>query len=152
MKKFLQFIRPAIFIAILGLTFASCSDDKDEPIDFNQLPTISQNFIKTYFTNVEIVNIIYEKDKNNHEYEVDLENGFELTFNKEGDWTDVNAPNGQTIPDGIAPESIANYVSENYPDYGINEISKEKNGYDVELTNGLDLNFNLQGEFTGIDR
>lgn len=113
------------------------------------LPETAQAFITTYFPNVDITSTEY--DQNDMDYEVILANGFDLTFNQNGDWTDVDAPEGQTIPDGIAPESISNYVMENYPDYGINEIEINANGYTVDLTNGYDLMFNTQGEYTGMN-
>lgn len=141
----------ALFVAILGLTFASCSDDKDEPIDFNQLPSVAQKFITTYFGDTKVSSVKYDKDKNDHEYEVKLQNGFELTFNVAGEWTDVDAPDGKAIPNGIAPEPIESFVLATYPESGINEIEKIKTGYDVELINGIDLKFNLQGEYVGVD-
>ena len=42
-------------------------------------------------------------------------------------------------------------MSLNYPTSGINEISVEINGYEVELINGLDLLFDLDGNFLGIE-
>lgn len=151
MKNFTK-ILPAIFLVLMGISLVSCSDDKNEPIDFNKLPLVSQDFINTYFKDVDIVSILYNNDKDVQEYDVELGNGFELTFNIQGDWIDIEAPEGQTIPAGIAPEPIENYISVNYPEQGINEISKNKNGYDVDLTDGTDLLFNLQGEFQGTDK
>lgn len=68
-----------------------------------------------------------------------------------GEWVDVDAPVNMIILDGIAPETIVNYIEENYPEYGINEISKETYGYGGELVNNVELRFNAQGEFLGVD-
>lgn len=148
MKNFYK-TSSALFVALLGLTFVSCSDDKDEPIDYKQLPTAAQTFINTYFGDTSVVKITSDKDKNKQEYEVDFANGFEVTFNKDGEWIDVDAPTGMTIPDGIAPEPIANYVSTYYPDLGINEIEKVTTGYKVDLINELELEFDAQGQIIG---
>jgi hypothetical protein len=43
------------------------------------------------------------------------------------------------------------YVTEYYPSADINGIDKEKSKYDVELTNGLDLEFNSAGKFVRMD-
>lgn len=134
-------------ICVFGLALYSCSDKEDkEPY---QLPDAAQVFIADYFGGGSITKVVYNKDDKN--YDVSLDNGFELTFDEAGNWTDVDAPAGKTIPDGIAPEPIQTYVNTNYPDDGINEIEKTKSQYEVELTNGTDLYFTLTGEFISTD-
>lgn len=152
MKKTFKWI-PALLVAFLSIAMFSCSDDdEDQPITYDQLPAMSKDFIKTYFSGEEIVSVTFDKDKNNKEYEVLLRNGFDLSFNTSGEWISVDGPLGATIPDGIAPQPIVNYVSTNYPNEGINEIEKVKTGYEVELTNGYELNFNQNGDFVSLDK
>ena len=50
------------------------------------------------------------------------------------------------------PQAILNYISTNYPDNTIREAEKEdNNNYEVELNNGVELIFDQQGNFLGID-
>lgn len=96
----------------------------------------------------EIMTTQREKD----EYEVTLSDGTVIDFDKSGEWKDVDAAMGQSLPTGFYPAAIDNYIAANYAGAGINEISKERRGYDVELVTGQDLVFNAQGEFITIDK
>lgn len=64
----------------------------------------------------------------------------------------VDAPSGQTIPSGIVPAAVAVYVDTRYPGVGINEISRDARGYEVDLVDGTDLLFDPAGNFIGLDR
>lgn len=147
MKKTLSLL----FATLLAVMVWSCSSDDDTPIPVSDLPAGAKNFIAMYFPQDKIVSV--ERDGSNPlaEYDVTFASGFEVEFNSAGDWVDVDAPMGQTIPYGIAPGAIQSYVSLNYPTNGINEISTEINGYEVELVSGLELLFDLQGNFLGTD-
>ena len=52
---------------------------------------------------------------------------------------------------GIVPAKIAGYVAEHYPSSGIEKIEHKRYGYEVELTNDLDMKFGADGRFLGID-
>lgn len=147
MKKFVKFI-PMLLVAVIGCMMLWSCDDKDEPISDNALPSQAKTFIQQYFPSATIVSANKDKD----EYEVVLSEGTRIDFNKSGEWTDVNAAIGKTIPSGFYPEEIDTYVAANFEGIGINEISKEKRGYDVELVTGTDLLFNYDGAFIGFDR
>lgn len=126
----------------------SCDDDKDEPISSNELPTQAKSFITQYYPSASIVSTKKDKD----EYEVVLSEGTRIDFNKSGEWTDVDAVVGKTIPTGFYPAAIDTYVNDNLGGVGINEISKETRGYDVELLTGTDVYFSYEGVFIGYDR
>ncbi len=148
MKKILKLL-PILLIAMLGISFASCSD-KDEPISSSDLPSISKEFITEYFPSASIVSTQKYKD----EYEVVLSDGTKIEFDKKGDWTEVDAVPGKTIPMGFYPGEIDNYVSQNFDGEGINEITKVKRGFEVEITTGTEMVFAHDGSFIeiGVDR
>lgn len=142
-----------LVMSIFSVSFVACNDDDDDvPILANDLPQAAKTFISQYYPDTKVTSVKRDSDNSKVEYDVILANGHDLTFNASGEWTDLDAPLGQTIPDGIAPTNIVEYINQNYNGYGINEISKESYGYDVELTNGIDLEFNSQGEFIRIDK
>lgn len=130
----------------------SCSDDKDEPVAVTTLPEAAQTFLSSHYAGVKVQSAVRDKDDHNVEYDVRLANGHEVTFDAEGNWTDVDAPTGQTVPDGLVPEAVALYIATNYPSEGINEISRSAAGYEVDLTNGVDLVFDSFGNFLRADR
>lgn len=145
-----------VVVVLFGtITFTSCSDKDDDGIEtivtLKDLPLLSQTFLSEYFPGIEINKIEKQTYSNSPAilYEVDLKNGFEVVFDGDGEWMEISAPDGSTIPDGIIPESIQQYVTNNYPGYGIEEINRTGNGYNVELKGNLRLTFNLIGECTG---
>lgn len=161
MKKTFRFISgflALITVAFISLPLQSCDDDDDPHPDIvvstNDLPKDAQNFLNKFYNGVAVRSA--ERDFDTHtgsyEYDVHLANGHEVTFSADGLWMDVDAPAGQTIPDGIVLVPINEYVLANYPGYGINDVSRIFNGYEVELTNGVDLIFDAGGQFMHVDR
>lgn len=136
-----------LLVAVLSIALWSCSDD-DEPVPVTKLPSSAQTFLNTYFDNVDIISVTKDKD----DYEVLLSNGYSVEFNTSGEWTDVDAPVGKTVPAGFYPAAIDTYISSAYSGSGINEISRIDRGYEVELLNGTDLYFSADGTYIGIDR
>lgn len=146
MKRLFKFI-PVLFATLLASSFISCSDDEKD-INPTELPSNAKAFISTYYPAAQIVKTT--KDKN--EYDVILNNGHTIEFNKDGEWIDVDAPAGQNIPTGFYPASIDTYISSNFgTSGGINEISVDSRGFEVDLVSGLDLLFSKTGEFIGLD-
>ncbi|MDE6504058.1 MAG: PepSY-like domain-containing protein [Muribaculaceae bacterium] len=144
----------AIAVVMLSAAFVwNCSDDdKDVPVDMAALPANAKAFISAHYTDVSVVSAIRDRDDGRDEYEVRFSNGHEVTFDAAGEWIDVEAPAGRVVPDGLVPEAVALYVVTNYPSEGINEISRSAAGYDVDLTNGVDLEFDPLGNFLRVDR
>lgn len=154
MKKFYLKLFILNLLVFGGFIFTSCSDNDENEIEnvveFKDLPSKAQIFLNDYFPGVEIKTAERQQIQTVIMYDVILENGYEIMFNSEGEWQEVDAPDGKSIPSGIAPEAIEEYINKNYSDYGINEINKTGDGYNVELTTGLEMSFNELGEFTGI--
>lgn len=148
MKKILKFL-PLLLLAVVGLAFTACGDDDDENnISPTELPATAKAFVSTYFPSAKIVSV----NKDHDEYEVILSDGTTIDFDRNGEWEDVDAAIGKTVPTGYYPAAIDTYVAEHHAGTGINEISRERGGYEVELTDGLDIHFDTNGTFLRYDR
>nr|MBP7211172.1 PepSY-like domain-containing protein [Paludibacteraceae bacterium] len=55
------------------------------------------------------------------------------------------------VPDELLPNEISSYIKEKYPDKNIVSIERGKKTYEVKLSNGLELKFNLRGQLLEID-
>lgn len=142
MKKYLL-----IFACLLGFSMVACSDDDDwESIDFGQLPSQARGFLETYWGGLEISEMEKDGSGSGATYEVTMTNGVEIEFDGNGLWIDVDAPMGMSLPTAFINPGITNYVMLNYPTEGINEISREYYGFEVELTNDVDLYFDNMGD------
>lgn len=141
MKKILSLL----LIGMSVMIFA-----QDRAIRFNQLPQNGQKFIKTYFNANQVSAVIEDDDYFKKEYEVILTNGTKIEFDGKGNWKEVDGKRN-AIPTTFIPQSILNYVNKSFPNTKIIKIEKNRFSYDVELTNGLDLEFDSKGNFVRID-
>lgn len=153
MNKVFRYFACAALAMFSAVALCSCSDDdKDEPVSVSTLPESAQNFLTSHYAGVKVQSAVRDKDGKKVEFDVRLANGHEVTFDADGNWTDVDAPAGETVPGGLVPEAVALYIATNYSSEGINEVSRSAAGYDVDLTNGVDLEFDSLGNFLRVDR
>lgn len=151
MRKFLTLF----VIGIVAVMAWSCSDDddKDRPLSYDSLPAVTKSFIETYFPGDKPVSVSREGKNELAEYDVKLTSGFELEFDAAGQWVEVDGPMAATIPNqDFIPQPIRDYVAEHYPaPLAINSISRDARGYEVELTDLLEIEFDLNGNFIRVD-
>lgn len=135
---------------VLGLTTAMSARDTYAH-DASVLPQAARTTIANNFkAKVSVVKI----DKTlGHikEYEVVLTDGNEISFDNKGNWENVETSNTTSVPNGFVPEAIRKYVAKNQKGARIVGIERERNGYDVELSNGIDMKFNNAGQFLRYD-
>lgn len=80
-----------------------------------------------------------------------LDSGTEVDFNRLGEWTEIEMAMDGPVPSGVVPEAIAVFVRTHHKGLDISEIEKVHSGYNVELTNGLDIEFTQYGELLKYD-
>lgn len=150
MKKILTFL----FIGILACVAWSCSDNDnndDIVISEKDLPTSAKSFISSYYPDCKIAKVELDVEHAGAKYDVKLSNGAEVEFDQTGNWIAVDAPAMGSVPAGIVPAEIASYVETNYQGTSITEISKETYGYEIELSNGVEVKFSPDFKALGID-
>ncbi|KAA9354915.1 MULTISPECIES: PepSY-like domain-containing protein [Larkinella] len=137
-------------LLIWGLT--ACDQEKN--VTPEALPQNAQNFIRTHFPQETILQVVKERDGLTTGFDVILSNGFDLDFTKSGECTQVDGKD-QAIPDAVInPEKIRTYVQTNFSQQTIVSWEKNENDrdrYSIELSNGLDLNFDKNGDFLRVD-
>ncbi len=144
MKKF---VLGTFLMFFLMVCFTACKDDDDDiVIGVDQLPTEAKAFINLHFSAQSITKVEQEKDGDVVTgYDVTLNNGVNLDFDAQGRITQVES--NSKLPDAIVPAKILLYVSQNYPGVFINEWERRATEQEVGLSNGIDLVFDLNGEF-----
>lgn len=83
------------------------------------------------------------------DYDVRLVNGTTIEFNNSGKWTSVDCKSRE-VPEGLVTKTIRNYIQKNYADVKIVKVKKKSSGYEIGLSDGVDLKFNLLGQFKGV--
>ena len=138
-----------VVFSLLAFGVAIAQDEGLVPID--ALPVSAQGFIKQHFSANSIVSVWQDTEKGKVEdYTVLFADGTEVEFRADGNWKEVKSRNGQVSPK-IVPTKITKYVHRNYPNVIVKEIKKERTKYEVDLSNGVELIFNLNGKFLKID-
>ncbi|WP_164108607.1 MULTISPECIES: PepSY-like domain-containing protein [Sphingobacterium] len=133
------------------LVVAVVANAQDKVITFAQLPKKAQNFVTTYYAADQVVLVKEESELlSGKSYDVKLRDGVKLEFDAKGEWTEVDAEL-KAVPVKIVPASILEYVKKSFPNNEIVQISRSSRKYGVELTNGIDLEFNKKGQFVRID-
>lgn len=144
----------ALFAILLSMSviLPACGNDDDDIINFGGLPDYARQFILGFFPGEEPYAIEQKGKGENRRYEVVMTGGYEIDFDHTGNWTKVEAPGHDALPNTsfILPP-ILGYIESYYPLHGINSISRNRNGYEVELTFGPDLEFDSQGRFIRVD-
>lgn len=135
-----------IVIALTSLTLISCSD---RIIPSEKLPAAAQSFLKEYFPDSPISYVKKEADLT-PTYEVVLQNGTEIEFNKKGQWDNIDCKR-LAVPAALIPAAISEYVNANFPGQSIVKIDRETYGHEIEMANGLELKFDKKGKLLHID-
>lgn len=116
------------------------------PVKTSDLPKNARTFLTKYFAGDNVRKAEKDQGHRGMEFEVDLQSGAEIDFRENGDWKDVKAAHGKTVPVGIVPAAIADYVAKNHKGQSIVEISRKRGGYEVELSNGTELKLTENGQ------
>lgn len=123
----------------------------DKPIQVTGLPKMAQSFIKNHFADQSVAVAKMETEFMDKSYDVIFTNGDKVEFDKKGKWTKVDCKHGQ-VPQGIIPMPIQKYIAKNYPDAKVIKIElTDRKGYEVDLNNGLDIEFDKRMNVKDID-
>ena len=113
------------------------------------LPEAITAFIKQHFPNATVVGVEPDNEHGGLEYDVYLSDGTQVDFDANNQWEKVESMKG--VPAFFIPKAIATYVKSNYQNLAITKVNKEYHGYEIELANGLDLNFDNSGRLIDMD-
>lgn len=133
---------------ILFVFCTSCKDD-DEVIIPTELPQSAQLFVETHFAPSQITKVVKDKDNSEIHYDVTLDNGIKLSFDKNGTIEDIESLS--KLPDTVIPQPLLDYVQTNYAASNILEWEKDRTEQEIKLSNGVELKFNLAGLFLRVD-
>lgn len=124
----------------------------DKPIKVSEMPKAAQLFIQTHFADQSIAIAKVESEFMDKNYDVIFTNGDKVEFDKKGKWTKVDCKHGQ-VPEAVIPEAIQKYVLQHYPGVKIVKIElADHKGYEVDLDNGIDIEFDKKMHVRDIDR
>jgi hypothetical protein len=138
-------------VAAIMVMATTAVNAQEKVVTFNQLPKAAQTFITKYYDAKNVAYVTEEADfLSVKEYEVKLNDGKKIEFDGKGNWKEVDAKK-EAVPAAIVPAAIVSHVNKSFPNNIIVQIKKSSRKYEVELSNGLDLEFDTKGKFLRID-
>lgn len=146
MSKLKLFV--ALSLAFVWMIVSSSAQNANSSAQA-ELPDEIKTFINTHFPDHQVTHFALDQDGGNKEYDVTLSDNIRLEFDdhfmlKEGE-------SKVQLPDAIIPETILAYVKENYPNSQIVNWDRDKDNQSVELSDGVELDFDLEGNFLKMD-
>ena len=132
---------------MLLFTFCSLPESKGEVKFPENFPDSAIVFLKKYFKDIPVIRCDYiAKDT---VYKVYLKNAVEVRFAMNGEWRKVDGELNP-LPEKIIkliPVAIPRYAAKVYPRRGILSITRNRDGYRLELTNRIIMYFNKDGSY-----
>lgn len=134
----------------LTLSFVAFADNDIITQNKKDLPQTAQKTIEKEFGDKQIAFIKIDKDFFSNSYEVQFTNGYEISFDTKGVWTEVETER-DAVPAAFIPQAIQQQVNQMFAGKHIVRIDKEKHGYDIQLSDGTELEFNKKFKLRDID-
>lgn len=135
---------------IAGLFFSLTANAQKTTITVAELPAKAQTILKKHFANETPTYVVKDKETFSTDYKVQFANKIEVEFDGDGNLEEVDG-NHNAIPTAIIPAKIATYVKTNFKDAQVTSLDKGRWGYEINLNNGLELEFDSNGKFIRID-
>lgn len=116
---------------------------------YQEMPATIKSFLGKYYPKATVVKYEAKSTVVGKKYEVKLNNGAEIDFDKNGNWEEISDKQG--ISFALIPAKIKAYLNQNYKGIKVEKIDKERNKIKIDLQNDIDLEFDKNGKFLRID-
>ena len=137
-----------LLFSLALISVAANADDK--PVDFQQLPSSAKTFIKSEFPLESISFITKDSDLLDTTYDVHFASGLKIEFGSNGEWKEISRTSSP-VEIRFVPKQIVSTVSSRWPGAEFKKIERYRHGYEVELTNRMELKFDKKFRLTEID-
>lgn len=123
--------------------------EKETIIQGNQVPQKIKTYLETHFIQYPVLQVLEDRDGFTLTYDVTLQQGYFLEFNRKMEIEEVTG--SQPIPNSVVPSGILTYVQTHFSDHLILSWDLSDRIQEVTLDNGMQLEFDKEGNFLRID-
>lgn len=114
-----------------------------------ELPSEIKSYIATHFPNQSINIAIKDNDDYNKTFKIILDNLTKFEFNQKKEIIEIKGK--FKLPNTVIPDKILTYVNSNYSGNFIVGWKLDNNKQEIELDNGIELEFKINDEFLRVD-
>ncbi len=144
-KTILALLLAGASASAFALPFDKYSLNRDD------LPEEAREFLTTHFPKGKVSMIKVDKHLlKKTDYDVKLVNGTKIEFNNAGKWTSVDCKTRE-VPEALVIRPIRKYIERNFPDTKIVKIEKKTFGFELELSDGIEVKFDHLGTFKSVE-
>lgn len=139
----------SVLFLVLSVSLTAFAGN-DKPISEDKLPAAAREFIAKHFQGSEISLATVDRELRDTTYEVFFTNGNKVEFDRKGQWKDIDCKYSR-VPESAVPQEINSHISTSHQGLYVKEIDRDKRDYEVKLSNGLELKFDLSFRLIGYD-
>ena len=146
-------MKKILFAALMLIcsTGVALADGHERAITVQQLPQPAQEFLKQHFDSLTVAYVVEDVKHFGSEYEVVYTDRTEVDFRRDGQWESVERKYAP-VPASIVPKQIAEFVARsNFPRQFIKKIDRDPYTWEIELSSGLEIKFDMQFNVIGYD-
>lgn len=130
-----------LLIVAIVLCGGVMNAQKVKEIEPKKLPDISLRTLASYFGGLNVTQAVYIDEKMDRHYEVSLDDGTIIHFDKQGVWKFVKA-GGDAIPDRMIPGMVLMHLQKNKIEAKVVGMMRDKDKkYIIDLSDGTTLTF-----------
>ena len=133
--------KTVLLIVAIVLCGGVMNAQKVKEIEPKKLPDISLRTLASYFGGLNVTQAVYIDEKMDRHYEVSLDDGTIIHFDKHGVWKFVKA-GGDAIPDRMIPGMVLMHLQKNKIEAKVVGMMRDKDkNYIIDLSDGTTLTF-----------
>jgi len=133
--------KTVLLIVAIVLYGGVMNAQKVKEIEPKKLPDISLRTLASYFGGLNVTQAVYIDEKMDRHYEVSLDDGTIIHFDKQGVWKFVKA-GGDAIPDRMIPGMVLMHLQKNKIEAKVVGMMRDKDkNYIIDLSDGTTLTF-----------
>lgn len=142
-------MKKRILGAMLALFVAGYSYAQETVISSKELPISVKSGVQKYFGGKSIDRVVKDRENGRVVYDIYFSDYTEAEFSSRGELKEAKSNSG--LPNSVIPANIRSYIKRNYPNVEVVKWDRSRNKQEVELSNGLDLDFSSTGKFLRVD-
>lgn len=150
MKKTMKHNRWVLVLLGLLMLPLTAMADNDKVIETEQLPAAARTTLSKYFRGKDVALVTMDTEVFGKSYEVVFADGDKIEFNKKGEWKEIKCKMS-SVPANLVPTKIMYQIKKRYPTQKIIGIETGREGYEVNLSSGLEIKFNRKFQVVEID-
>lgn len=131
--------------------FSMNADDRERPTTVDKLPAVARQFLQQHFSDLTVAYVVEDLKMRGSEYEVTYTDRTEVDFGTDGNWTSVERKYSP-VPASVIPQQITDFLAKgNFPNQYVKSISRNMYTWEVELSSGLEIEFDINFNLLGYD-